>query len=164
MLDAIKGFFSLIPGLGKQEAPAPSRQPTRLSSSHSRSALQGISQAVSTSQPENISLPISPEDLRNVLKDITKYITQVTQNPLKLGEKISSKICVIAEKMTQVSAAVAKQMGLSPEQLIALGAKFKKGIGPWGLRECKEDLAKLIRFYVGAFNMEKEATSLASFL
>jgi hypothetical protein len=165
IVDAFKGLFSFIPGLGGAKA-APPRQPARLSSSplHSRNALRGISQPVNASGQEAISLPISPEDLGNVLKDITKYITQVTQNPFKLGEKISSKICAIAEKMTQVSAAVAQQMGLSPEQLTALGAKFKKGIGPLGLRECKEDLAKLIRFYVGAFNMEKEATALASFL
>ncbi len=161
MLDAIKEkIFSFIPGLGKKEASAPSRQPAALSSTlYSRNALKGISQSVNLSEPENISLPVGAEEFKKVLK----YMTELQKNPFRLGKiQIPPEICAIAQKMASVGKEVANKIGIPPEKLIELSNKFKKkDIGPMALLGSKDILTKLISFYVQSFNMSQEAMALA---
>jgi hypothetical protein len=166
MLDAIKRFFRIqeLQETNNGKPVASERNPARSRiPKFSREELQGISQRVKINRQEAISLPIPPEDLKEVLKDIPEYLEyqdQVKKGPLPFEKQITSnKICAIVQKMTQVSPAVAKQMYLSPEQLTALGAKCKEGIGALGSRNCRLDLAKLINFYVRAFNMDNELSA-----
>jgi hypothetical protein len=162
IVDAFKGLFSFIPGLGGAKA-APPRQPARLSSSplHSRNALRGISQPVNASGQEAISLPVGPEEF----KVVYEYIERLIKNPFQLGMlPIPPEVCVIAPKMARVSKELAKKMGIPLEELIKLSNKFKtKGITPVaisGTRD-KDILTKLITFYEQSFNVSKKAMAPA---
>ena len=160
IVDAFKGLFSFIPGLGGAKA-APPRQPARLSSSslHSRNALRGISQPVNASGQEAISLPVGPEEFKKVLK----YMTELQKNPFRLGKiQIPPEICAIAQKMASVGKEVANKMGIPTEKLIELSNKFKKkDIGPMALLGSKDILTKLITFYEQSFNVSKKAMAPA---
>jgi hypothetical protein len=161
MLDAIKGLFSFIPGLGGAKA-APPRQPARsLISTSSRKELQGISQPVNSSGPEATSLPVGPEEFEIVFK----YIKRLIKNPFQLGMlPIPPEVCVIAPKMARVSKELAKKMGIPLGKLLELSNKFKtKGITPVAISgsEDKDILTKLITFYEQSFNVSKEAMAPA---
>lgn len=156
MLDAIKGFFSFIPGLVAAKA-APARQPARsLSTFHSRNKLQGISQPVDVNGQDAISLPVGAQEFKQVLD----YMTEMKKKFLGIG-KIPPEIRKIAEKMASVSEEVANIMGVPKEKLIELANKFKEDIGPMALIKFQGSLTKVINFYAQSFNMNKEAMALA---
>ncbi|MFM7457727.1 MAG: hypothetical protein ACKO3R_03590 [bacterium] len=156
MLDAIRSFLSLIPGLGGKAAPV--RKVARISSysPHSRNALQEISQPVNASGQETISLPVGAQEFKQVLD----YMTEMKKKLFGLG-KIPPEIRAIAQKMASVSEEVANKMGVSQENLIELGNKFNEDIGPMALIKFQGSLTKIINFYAQNFNMSKEAMALA---
>jgi hypothetical protein len=157
MLDAIKGFFSFIPGLGNGKPVASVRNPARsLIPTSSRKHLQGISQPVNASGQENTPLPVGAQEFKKVLD----YMAEMKKKLFGLG-KIPPEIRAIAQKMASVSEEVANKMGVPQEKLIELGNKFKEDIGPMALIKFQGTLTKLISFYAQSFNMSKEAMALA---
>jgi hypothetical protein len=159
MLDAIKGFFSFIPGLGKKEASASSRQPTRLSSSHSRSALQGISQPVPGQGDE--PLPINQTEFQTIFKSIRDLQPKLKNILQAFSATIPEEAYSIAEKMTNVSASLANKMGLDPNLLSEIHKKLKDRVGLFKLKDNLGDLIKIVQFYGAQFGMSKEAMALA---
>jgi|694.fasta_scaffold00001_232 hypothetical protein len=157
MLDAIKSFFSFIPGLGAARA-VPTRNPARplISASSSRKELKGISQPVNVNGHDAISLPVGAQEFKKVLD----YMTEMKKKFLGIG-KIPPEIRAIAEKMASVSEEVANKMGVPKERLIELGNKFQEDIGPMALIKFQGSLTKVINFYAQSFNMSKEAMALA---
>jgi len=157
MLDAIKGFFSFIPGLVAAKA-APKRNPARplISASSSREDLKGISQPVNVNGHDAISLPVGAQEFRKVLD----YMTKMKKQLFGLG-KIPPEIRAIAQKMASVSEEVANKMGVPKERLIELANKFQEEIGPMALIKFQGSLTKVINFYAQSFNMSKEAMALA---
>ncbi|MEB3315093.1 MAG: hypothetical protein VKK32_02640 [Candidatus Melainabacteria bacterium] len=156
MLDAIRGFFNFIPGLGSVKA-APTRQPSRSASTfHSRNNLQGISQPVNVNGQEAISLPVGAQEFKKVLD----YMTEMKKKLFGLG-RIPPEIRAIAQKMASVSEEVANKMGVPKERLIELGNKFQEDIGPMALIKFQGSLTKVINFYAQSFNMSEEAMALA---
>lgn len=155
MLGAIKDFLSSIPGLGGLKA-APAREVARISTSHSRKALQEISQPVNASGQEPIPLPVGAQEFKKVLN----YMTAMKKKLFGLG-KIPPEIRAIAQKMANVSEEVADKMGVSKENLIELRNKFNENIGPMALIKFQGSLTKIINFYAQNFNMSKEAMALA---
>jgi hypothetical protein len=156
MLDAIRGFFSFIPGFRTEKA-ASARQPSRSSTAiSSRKDLQGISQPVNENGLESISLPVGAQEFKKVLD----YMSEMKKKLFGLG-KIPPEIRAIAQKMASVSEDVANKMGVSKEQLIELSNKFQEDIGPMALIKFQSSLTKVINFYAQSFNMSKEAMALA---
>jgi hypothetical protein len=158
IVDAFKGLFSFIPGLGGAKA-APSRQPSRSSAAiiTSREGLKEISKPVSASNgQEDHTLPVEAKEFKKVLD----YMTEMKKKLFGLG-KIPPEIRAIAQKMANVSEEVAHKMGVSQEKLIELGNKFKEDISPMALIKFQGSLTKVINFYAQSFNMSKEAMALA---
>ncbi|MFM6005606.1 MAG: hypothetical protein ACKPB7_20440, partial [Sphaerospermopsis kisseleviana] len=70
ILNAIKGFLSSIPVLGRAKA-APVREVARISTSHSRNELQRISQPINGNEQETVSLPVGAQEFKQVLDYMT---------------------------------------------------------------------------------------------
>jgi hypothetical protein len=160
IVDAFKGLFSFIPGLGKAKA-APARQPIRSSAAiiTSREGLKGISQPVPGQGDE--PLPINQTEFQTIFKSIRDLQPKLKNILQAFSAKIPEEAYSIAEKMTNVSASLANKMGLDPNLLSEIHKKLKDRVGLFKLKDNLGDLIKIVQFYGAQFGMSKEAMALA---